>query len=370
MVRRLLIIGGSVALLIALLVYGFLAGLFLQSVRDAAVQAVVRSISTSLQGTLEVGTVRGSFLSGPVVQNIVLKDSHGAIIGQIDEIRFSYNLLALTRLRLPVHKIDIIAPRLTIIQEADGVLNISRVLSPAQPPSPAKPSPSSGLPFEIVVEDLHLRDGEITLGLPTLPGVQQVKGVQVRLQAQMDQQGMQARLQEFTASTIPAQVDLHTLQGAFQKVGAVMRVDGLRLEMGHTVLTADGVLPNAQQPANFALQIDPLDMAEIGRLLQNDALHSGLRLRMKAEGPPEALMASAQLSLMGTGDMGTVALRGEANILAMPPSYRVQVAINHLDVTAFLHKPAWQSDVNLQASLEGKGLALRELQSAVHVEIL
>src|SRR4030095_16040056 len=62
-------------------------------------------------------------------------------------------------------------------------------------------------------------------------------------------------------------------------------------------------------------------------------------------------------------------LRGEANMLAMPLSYRAQVDINHLDITAFLHKPAWQSDVNLQASLEGKGLALRELQSAVYVEI-
>ncbi len=61
---------------------------------------------------------------------------------------------------------------------------------------------------------------------------------------------------------------MHALQGAFQNVGGVMRVDGLRLEMGHTVLTADGALPNAQQPANFALQLDPLDMAEIGRLLQ------------------------------------------------------------------------------------------------------
>ena len=84
--------------------------------------------------------MRGSFLSGPVVQHIVLKDAHGAIIGQIDELRLSYNLLALMRLRLPVHEIDIIAPRLTIIQEPDGVLNISRIPLPAQPPSPAKPS--------------------------------------------------------------------------------------------------------------------------------------------------------------------------------------------------------------------------------------
>src|SRR4051812_17407928 len=116
MVRKLLIIGGSVALLIAILAYGLLAGLFLQSVRDSVVQAVVRSVSNSLQGSLEVGSVRGSFLSGPVVQHIVLKDAHGAIIGQIDEIRLSYNLLGLARLRLPVHEIDIIAPRLTIIQ--------------------------------------------------------------------------------------------------------------------------------------------------------------------------------------------------------------------------------------------------------------
>src|SRR5215475_739262 len=207
MVRRLLIIGGSVALLIALLVYGFLAGLFPQSVRDAAVQAVVRYVSTSLPGTLEVSTVRGSFLSGPVIQNIVLKNTHGAIIGQIEEIRLSYDLLALMRLRLLVHEIDIIAPRLTIIQEPDSVLNISRVFSPAQPRSPAQPSSSSGPPFGVVVEDVRLRDGEITLGLPALPGVQQVQGVHVRLQAQMDQQGMQVRLQEFTASTIPAQVE-------------------------------------------------------------------------------------------------------------------------------------------------------------------
>jgi autotransporter translocation and assembly factor TamB len=370
MVRKLLIIGGSVALLIALLAYGFLAGLFLQSVRDSAVQAAVRSVSTSLQGSLEVGAIRGSFLSGLSMQNIVLKDAHGTIIGQIDEIRLSYNLLGLTRLRLPVREIDIIKPRLTIIQEPDGVLNISRALSAAQPGSPAKPASRSGLPVSIVVEDLRLRDGEITLGLPALPGVRQVQGVQVRLSAQMDQEGMQARLQEITASTTPAQVDIRTLQGAFQKIGGVMRVDGLRLEMGHTVLTADGVLPNAQQPANFALQIDPLDVAEIGRLLQNEALHGGLRLHMKVEGPPEALVASGQLNPMGAGEAGTIALQGEANIVATPLSYRAQVDIDHVDLTALLNKPAWQSDVNLHARLEGAGVAPRELQSDVRVEIL
>jgi hypothetical protein len=82
-------------------------------VRDAAVQAVVRYVSTSLQGTLEVGTVRGSFLSGPVGAACRPQRRSWRDHWQIDEIRLSYDLLALTRLRLPVHAIDIIAPRLT-----------------------------------------------------------------------------------------------------------------------------------------------------------------------------------------------------------------------------------------------------------------
>jgi autotransporter translocation and assembly factor TamB len=372
MVRRVLIIGGSVALVLGLLVYGILSGLFLQSARDAAVQAAIRSVSDGLQGDLEVGAIRGSFFSALVLQNVILKDAQGAVIGQIDEIRLSYDLLGLTRLRLTVHEIDVIRPRFTIVQEPDGVLNISRAFAPVQPRQPDEPeksAPGSGLPVGIVVEDVQLRDGEMTLGLPALSGVQQVKELQARLQAQMDRQGLQARVQQLTARTLPAQVAIHTLQGAVHLVGGAMRVDGLRLEMGHTVLTADGALPHAQQPANFTLQIDPLDVAEIGQLLQNEALHGRLRLSMQVDGPPDALVANVQLNPLGTGNTGAIALRGEANALATPPSYRGRVDITHLDLTAFLNKAAWQSDVNLQAHLEGKGLALRELQSDVRVEI-
>jgi hypothetical protein len=144
MVRKVLVIGGSVALVLGLLVYGVLSGLILRSARDAAVQAALRSVSDSLQGDLEVGAIRGSFFSALVLQNIVLKDAQGAVIGQIDEIRLSYDLLGLTRLRLTVHEIDVIRPRFTIVQGSDGVLNVSRAFAPVHPrsPRPALDSPS------------------------------------------------------------------------------------------------------------------------------------------------------------------------------------------------------------------------------------
>jgi len=139
MVRKLLLIGGSVALVFGLLAYGILAGHILGSTRDVAVQAILRTVSHSLQGSLEVGGLRGSLLSALVLENIVLKDAQGTVIGQIDALRLSYNLLSLIRLRLTVHEIEIVQPRLTLAEEPDGALNISRALSSAQPRKPDIP---------------------------------------------------------------------------------------------------------------------------------------------------------------------------------------------------------------------------------------
>ena len=38
----------------------------------------------------------------------MVKDAQGTVVGQIDEIRLSYDLLGLMRRRLTVHEIDII----------------------------------------------------------------------------------------------------------------------------------------------------------------------------------------------------------------------------------------------------------------------
>jgi autotransporter translocation and assembly factor TamB len=368
MVRKLLMIGGAVVLVFGLLLYAILAGLILGSTRDAALQAVLRSVSNTLRGNLEVGGIQGSFLSSLVMRDIVLKDDQGKVIGHIDALRLSYDLLSLLRLRLTVHEIDIVHPRLTVTQEPDGVLNISRALASKQPRPPEEPAAGFGLPVAIVVESLRLRDGEISLGLPALPGVRQVTGLQLQLQALLDAQGVQARLHQMTAETSPAQVDLRA-QGAFQSVTGAMRLDGLRLEMGHTVLTADGALPHTQQPANFSLHIDPLDVAEIGRLLQQEALHGQLHLDVKVEGPPDALVANVALNPVGEGAKGAMTVHGGADILAVPPRYQAQLDIGHLDFTAFLSKPAWQSDLNVQVHLEGEGLAPRELASTVRVDI-
>ena len=84
MVRKLLMIGGAVALVIGLLIYGILAGLILGSARDAAVQAIRRSVSNILPGSLEVGSVRGLAPQRPGRAGYRHQRCPGTVIGQID----------------------------------------------------------------------------------------------------------------------------------------------------------------------------------------------------------------------------------------------------------------------------------------------
>jgi autotransporter translocation and assembly factor TamB len=365
MVRKVLTIGGLALLLLALLVYSGVADPILNPLRDYVVKTAVKLASKSLNGSLEVGAVQGSLFRAPVLQNIVLRDSQGAVIGHIDELRLAYRLISLIKGRLPV-EVDIVRPQLTVVQEPDGRLNFSHVLpQPERPAEPKKPAAGFGLPITVVVEHVQIQDGHIALRLPSLPGVQDVEGLQMRLSAQLNRQGLRAQLQQLVAHTAPADVDLKTLQGTFQALSGVTQIDDLRLQMGHTVLTAAGILPGSPQPASFGLQVQPLDLTEIGRLVGNDALQDQLHVTLTAEGPPEALVVHSQLNAA----RGKVELQGEVNTVATPQRYRGALDITHFDLTALLQRATLQSDVNVHLRVTGEGLSARDLRSELQLEI-
>src|SRR5215831_10139750 len=229
--------------------------------RDALVRTVTRTLSQSLHGSVEIGALRGSLFSAPVLHNVVLRDAHGTVVGQIAAIRLAYDLKALLRRRLEVYAVEIVQPQLTVVQEPDGSLNLTK-LFPASSTAPSeKPAAGGGLPFALRVDTLRIRDGQVTLDLPSLPGVRQVDGLQMQMSAQMDPQGFRAHIQQFVARTSPAVIDLHTFQGALHMQDGVIQVEDLRVQTGETLITAHGVLPGSTAPADFVLHMQPLALA-------------------------------------------------------------------------------------------------------------
>src|SRR5262249_19582168 len=157
-----------------------------------------------------------------------------------------------------IQTLEIVQPQLTLVQEPDGSLNLLNLLSSGQPSAPTE----EGATLPIVIENLYIRDGHLRLHLPTLPGGQQLEGLELRLTAPLDVAGVGLRVQQVTAHTSPADVDIRTLQGAVQIRGGVVQIDDLRLQTGQTSIMVNGALPGGAEATRLTLQMQPLDLTE------------------------------------------------------------------------------------------------------------
>ena len=172
---------GCIAIYVAL-AFGLLGlGVYIarNPVRDLLGRTVSGWVSRGLNGTLQVGTLRGSLFSSLVLRAVVLRDRQGVEVVHLDEVRLMYDLTKLLTKRLVIHRIDIVHPQARLVQESEGTWNLSHVLLPSPEPAPAS---GGGPPIAIVVEDVQLHDGQIALMTAALPGVQHLEGVQAHLQ--------------------------------------------------------------------------------------------------------------------------------------------------------------------------------------------
>src|SRR5215475_3766782 len=333
----------------------------LDPLRDRLARTVSRFVTRSFKGELEVGGLRGSLLGSPVLQNITLRDKHGNVIGRIAELRLVYDLKALLHQRLQLQTAEVVQLQLTLAQEPDGSLNILDLLSSAQPAQPAATESSFGLE----IASLHIRDGELTLQLPALPGAQKLERLQAHLSVQQDKEKLRLQVQQLTAHASPANLEIHTLQGALQKLGHVMQLDDVRLQTDQATLVANGVLPGGAQEANLTLYAQSQDVTEIGRLVQNDVLQGPADLVLKAEGPPEAVEIQGQFGSAS----GRIAIQAHLTAAATPPQYSGTLDVANLKLAAPRQRGAWRRCRKRHVRSASVGVSPRVRHGTIQLEI-
>ena len=338
------------------------------SVRDLLGRTASAWLSRRLNGTIEIGAVRGSLWSSLVLRHVVLRDRQGVEVAHLDEVRLGYDLTALLTKRLVVQRVHLVHPQATLVQDPEGQWNLSRVLSPMSSASPS-PAPertaSKRLPIALVVEDVQIQDGQVALHTTALPGVQHLAGLQAHLRGQVDGDGFRFQVHRLSVRATPAEVVLQTMQGTLEGNAATVRLTALRLQTAQTLMTADGTLPGGTQPASLALQLQPFDMAELGRVLQREDMAGPLHLTLTAQGPPEALTVRGQLSAEG----GRLDLHGQLNTRATPWRYSSSLELTHVNLATLLRQAPLQSDLNLQVHMQGEGLTRETLRGEVRLDV-
>ena len=337
-------------------------------VRDVLGRTVSIWLSRRLNGTLEIGALRGSLLSSLVLRDVVLRDREGLEVVHLDEVRFGYDLTALFTKRLVVQYVHFVHPRATLIQDPTGQWNLSRVLSPVSPAS-SPPAPEravgGGWPITLIVEDVQIQDGQVALQTAALPGVQHLTGLQAHLQGQVGGSEFRFQVHQLSVRATPAEVVLQTAQGSLEGNAAAVRLTDLRLQTAQTLMTADGILPGSSQPASLTLQLQPFDMAELGRVLQREDMAGPVHLALTAQGPPEALDIRGQLS----AEDSRLALYGQLNTGVTPWRHRSSLELTHVNLATLLHQAPLQSDLNLQAHIEGEGLTPGTLRGEARLDV-
>src|SRR5215510_15486637 len=129
--RRMAVYGALVCGLLGLCAY-----VARDPVRDVLGRIASAWLSRRLNGTIEIGTLRGSLLSSLVLRDVVLRDHAGMEVVHLDEVRFGYDLTTLLTKRLIVQYVHFVHPQATLVQDHEGQWNLSRVLSLGSPAGP------------------------------------------------------------------------------------------------------------------------------------------------------------------------------------------------------------------------------------------
>jgi hypothetical protein len=121
-----------------------------------ASNAVARSIS----GTIEVGDVRGSLISGVVLTNVRLLDPDTTLVGVLPRVELSYNPLDFLAGRVVLFEVNLDRPVFNIVQHANGKINLEELLrldvKDSGPPGPR------GL---VLLRNVRITDGTVNLRL-------------------------------------------------------------------------------------------------------------------------------------------------------------------------------------------------------------
>ena len=341
----------AVALVLLVLVEPSLLQPVVQPMRAQLLRIATKIISHQLNGSLEVGRIDGSLLSAPTLHEVILRDHQGTVMGRIATARLRYDLFALLRKRMHVRQAEFVRPQLTLMHTSDGRLT----LHPIFVTSPRKRKAKTPFPFIVQVEAARIIDGEFQLGFPFLQGVHTATDVQANVSGEVRHKYVHIEVQSLTTLSTPANVAIRTLQGAMTISGHDIRFQKASLRTDTTQIDLDGQLPGGTDLTNLSARLQPLNVAEIGRLTGRPELHGQLNAQLRMVGPPEDISIAGALRPA----TGSITLRGQLRTDGPLPSYTVQLDVGHLDLGTLVERDAWQSDINLRLHLTGQGLPLR-----------
>lgn len=128
--------------------------------RALLARVVSDQLDKVVNGTIEVGSISGSFLYGLTLEQLVVRDTQGVLLASIPRARVGYSLPRLLSGDIVLTEVHLDQPVIHLIQHHDGTFNYQDVLQLG------RSSPRVGPPPLVAFHDVRITDGTLRIELP------------------------------------------------------------------------------------------------------------------------------------------------------------------------------------------------------------
>lgn len=130
--------------------------------RDLLARVVSGQLVKIVNGTIEIGAISGSFVSGITLEDVVVRDTQGVLLADIPRARTGYSISSFLGGDIALSELELDNPTIRIIKHHNGRMNYEEVLRLGEK---ERTGPSPLVQFK----NVRINDGEISIALPWRP---------------------------------------------------------------------------------------------------------------------------------------------------------------------------------------------------------
>jgi len=317
----------------------------------------------SIQGTLGVERLGGSFWSHLTLYNVILRHNESEI-ANIPRLEVGFSLIPLIWGQLKISSIEAAEPRLNLIQNADGNWNLVQALAPREP------EPEKKSTLVVLVRSFRLEHGAIALRTQSSEKVYRLQDLNLQGQAGVRPTGVSLDADLMTVLIAAGQPDLR-LKGGFAyeqsaPAPAAIDVKNLWAVSRNSQVKLNGRITTGENMAvKGALSIAKLAPADITYFVPAWPLKPDIAGNLTVEGPLGALNGNLEL----TGAGGKVAAKFKADLAAQKPRYSATALVRGFDLRQWLGRKDLGGVAQLDLEASGNGYTLRDVQAKAALEV-